>query len=263
MALSWTMDKLGPMCHTAEDCGLVLNAIAGPDVADPTAARREYEYPTKLLIKPPFKIATIKRATSRVQKAVKTNYDKAVAVLKEFATLEEIELPDLPYNVVASTLIASEMSAAFEGLVTSGDVWELTAGEDRWGGHAAQVIPAKDYINAMRIRPRIQQAMDRLFEKYDAILTPTLATVAPPVGGDFSSYDRGYSGTSIGAAANVAGLPGITIPTGFGEDHLPTALKLTGRAWEENRLLTIAELYQKKTNWHREIPDLEKTTAVD
>jgi len=254
MALSWTMDKLGPMARTADDCGLLLGTIAGPDPADPTASDRPYAYCATGLPRSPFRLAVVKGAVDHVQPEVKKNYEASLAVLRRFACIDEIELPDFPYNTVAGTLIDAEMSAAFEGMVTSGDVWELTAPEDRWGTQAAMMIPARDYINAMRIRGRIGRVIDPLFAPYDAVVTPTRATVAYPLGRAFDEYAAGRHSTSIGAAANVAGLPAITLPNGFGENHLPTGLQFTGRAFDENRLIAVANTYQETTNWHRKQP---------
>ena len=256
MALSWTMDKLGPMCRTADDCGLVLNAIAGCDPADPTAADRPFDYPSKKSDQQSFKLATLKGAADHVQPEVRTNYETSLKVLEQFCTFEEIELPDLPYGTVAGTVISCEMAAAFEGLVTSGDVWELTAEEDRWGGHASLMIPAKDYINAMRIRVPIQKAMDDVLSQYDAIVTPTLATVAYPNAKPWREYRRGFRGTNIGGAGNAAGIPAITVPNGFGDSHMPTGLQFVGRAFDENRLLAIANVYQSKTDWHQQHPNV-------
>src|SRR5207249_2892636 len=125
-------------------------------------------------------------------------------------------------------------------LVSTGDVWEMTAPEDRIGAHAALFIPAKDYINALRIRRKIQQAMDALLAPFDAVVVPTLSTVASPLAGDFASYHaRWGGGVSIGGAENAAGIPAISVPNGFGERGLPTGLKFVGRAFEENKLIAI------------------------
>jgi aspartyl-tRNA(Asn)/glutamyl-tRNA(Gln) amidotransferase subunit A len=268
MALSWTMDKLGPLARTADDCGLVLAAIAGPDPADPTSAPHTFEYtPGESKSQndlhqeprdadPPrrFKLATLAGAAEHVQPEVKANYERSLEVLLKFADIEEAELPDLPYNEVASVLISCEMAAAFEGMVTSGDVWELTAAEDHWGAHAGLVVPAKDYINALRIRRHIQQALDKLLAKYDAIVTPTLPTVAYPLDQPWKEYRRGHSGSDIGGAGNAAGVPAITVPNGFGEKNLPTGLQFVARAFAENRLLAVAAAYQSATDWHTKHP---------
>jgi aspartyl-tRNA(Asn)/glutamyl-tRNA(Gln) amidotransferase subunit A len=251
MALSWTMDKLGPMCRTADDCGIVLGAIAGPDVEDPSAVSRDYAYPPPEPIRSPYKLAVLKEPQRRLQP------EESLEVLRGFATIDEIELPDLPYSTVASTIIASEMSAAFEGMLTTGEIWSLTAPEDRVGEHAPVFILAKDYINAFRIRRRIQIALDTLFENIDAIVTPTLATVAPPIDREFREYQKGFRGSNIGGAGNAAGIPAITVPNGFGERGLPTAVQFVGRAFEENRLIAIAAAYQNATEWHRQAPPID------
>ncbi|MEX0717749.1 MAG: amidase [Planctomycetaceae bacterium] len=256
MALSWTMDKLGPMARTADDCGLVLAAIAGRDPADATSSPREYAYPPREKLAGRFRLATLRGADESVQPEVRENYRKSLEVLREFATFEEIELPDLPYGTVAGTIISCEMAAAFEELVTSGDVWEMTAPEDRWGAHAALVIPAKDYINALRLRAKMQRELDAVLAKYDAVVTPTLATVAPPIDAPFGEYGRGFAGTEIGGAGNAAGVPAITVPNGFGEEGLPTGLQFVGRAFEETRLLALADAYQAKTDWHTRRPEV-------
>lgn len=258
MALSWSMDKLGPMARTADDCGLILNAIAGADPLDPSCSTREYRYPPADPIRPPFRLALLKNAAERVQPEVKANYEAAIQQLEPFATFTEIDLPDLPYGTVSGTIISCEMAAAFEGLVTSGDIWEMTAPEDRWGAHAALFIPAKDYINAQRIRRRIQQAIDALLAPFDALVAPTLATVAGPIDKPFSEYHRRWGSGELGGAENAAGIPAITVPNGFGERGLPTGLKFVGRAFEESRLLAAALKFQEITDWHHRQP-MEET----
>jgi Asp-tRNA(Asn)/Glu-tRNA(Gln) amidotransferase A subunit family amidase len=254
MALSWTMDKLGPMCRTADDCGLVLNAIAGPDPLDPTSAGRSYSYPEPKPPKPPFKLAVVKGAVDKVQPEVKTNFEKSLAVLRTFASIEETDRPDFPANTVASTIVSSEIAAAFGPLVKTGDIWEMTAKEDRWGIYSSLVIPAVDYINAMRIRAKMQVAYDNWLSRYDAVVTPTLATVAYPNDKNWSDYRRGFHTADLGGAGNATGIPAISVPNGFGEGGLPTALQFVGRAFEENRLIAIANVYQSKTDWHDKHP---------
>lgn len=253
MALSWTMDKLGCLTRTADDAGLMLAAMAGHDPNDPTSLRRAYNY-RRLKPGRRWKLARIAGDVDHVQPEVKAAFEKSLEVLKAEADIEQVQLPDLPYSLVAGVIINCEMAAAFEGLVTSGDVWEMTAPEDRIGAHAAQLIPAKDYINALRIRRKIQVALDELMQPFDAAVTPTLATVAPPVDRDFAFYHRGYGTTQLGGAANAAGIPGITIPIGFGQANMPIGMKLVGRAYSENRLLNLARAYQQRTTWHEGVP---------
>jgi aspartyl-tRNA(Asn)/glutamyl-tRNA(Gln) amidotransferase subunit A len=261
MALSWSMDKLGPMCRTAEDCGLVLAAIAGRDPADASSADQPFAYPDKDQEepRPPFKLATLADAEEGLQEEVRDNYRAALDVLGKHATVEEIELPNLPYGVVAATFIYAEMGAAFEGLIRTGDVWELTAPEDRYGGHASQFILAKDYINAQRIRPYLQRALDGVLSRYDAVITPTTGAVANPLDTSFEEWHQRFHADNMGGPGNAAGLPSLSVPSGFGEGGMPTGIEFTARAFDEHKLLALGKLYQGATEWHTKFPDLEVT----
>jgi aspartyl-tRNA(Asn)/glutamyl-tRNA(Gln) amidotransferase subunit A len=257
MAVSWSMDRLGPMCRTADDCGLVLDAIAGPDPDDPSAANERYRYSATSAPQPPFRLATLRGAVEFVQPEVRTNFEKSLVELQKFASITETNLPTgLPFEAVASTIISCEVAAAFGGMVSTGDVWELTAEEDRRGTHAALLIPAVDYINAQRIRVHIQRAMDELLSQFDAIVTPTQATVAWHLDRPFGASQGSYGTSRIGGAGNAAGVPALTVPNGFGEANLPTGLQFVGRAFEENRLIAIADAYQRATDWHTRFPEM-------
>ena len=98
--------------------------------------------------------------------------------------------------------------------------------------------------------------MDGVLSQYDAIVTPTLPTVAYPNAKPWREYRRGFRGTDIGGAGNAAGIPAITVLNGFGEGHMPTGLQFVGRAFEENRLMAIANVYQSKTDWHKHHPNV-------
>ncbi len=118
MALSWTLDKLGPLCRTAEDCGLVLSAIAGKDPLDPTTSARKFVFPPTAKDKPgkqgKIKLGVIKGATDRVQPAVKKNFEEALKVLAGFCDItRDISLPDLPFGEAIGTIIKAEGTAPF------------------------------------------------------------------------------------------------------------------------------------------------------
>ncbi len=262
MALAWTVDKLGPMCRTADDCGIVLNAIAGADPADESCVDRSYEYSSAKQSDAQnssvrYKVATLKDAAKTVQPEVRSNYEASLDVLQKFCNIEEAELPDLPWTAVASTLINCESAAAFEGLITTGDIWEMTAEEDHWGIHASMVIPAKDYINAMRIRSKMQREIDEFMKPFDAVVTPTLATTAYPNDRPWTEHRRGFRSlqmTNLGGAGAATGIPALSIPNGLGEGGLPTGLQLAGRAFNENKLIEIAGQYQAVTDFHKATP---------
>ena len=251
MALSWTMDKLGPLARTAEDCGLVLAAIAGPDPGDPTTTDRPLGDDPR---SDGFRIAVVRGATAGAQPAIAANFEAALDVLRTIGTLEEVDLPPLPFDAAASIVIAAEAAAAFEEFIAGGGAAGLTAPEDRIGLADALALPAVDYLRALRVRRLGSRALDDLIRPYDAIVAPTKPTVASPIEERFAAYFHRDQEATIGGAGNLCGLPAITVPNGFGERSLPTGLEIVGRAYDEDRILAVARAFQTKTDWHRRTP---------
>lgn len=263
MALSWSMDKLGPMCRSADDCGLVLGAIAGADERDPSASTRDYAYQPEAARRRRFRIGVLKNATAGVQKEVADNFDASLRVIADFAELvPDVELPDHPYGTAASLIIDAEGASAFEDLLETGRAKLLTAPEDRHGGYSGTTVFAKDYLKALRLRGVMGRALDEVFARYDAVVSPTRGTVAFPVGKPFNEgwpnvpIPPGTRTQPLGAAANIAGLPGIALPNGFGLEALPTSISFTGRVFEENLLIAAASEFQTRTDWHRRRPPI-------
>ena len=256
MALSWTMDKLGPLARTAEDCGLVLAAVAGPDPADPSALDRPFAFPVKALERKRYRLGVLKGTLEKTQPEVRRNFDESLRVLRDFADVEEgLELPDFPYDAMASLVIHAEAASAFESLFECGRITELTAPEDRIGGYAGQVVLAKDYVRALRLRRPAAAALDALLARVDAVIAPTLPTVAWPIDAAFDKVYPDYpGGANIGGAANLSGVPGLFLMNGTGEGGLPTSLQLTGRALGEGVLLSLGRRYQQRTKFHRLVP---------
>lgn len=249
MALCWTLDKLGPMCRSAEDCGLVLAAIAGHDPRDPTSAARAFGSPGPRQAGS-FRLGVLAGATDGAQPEVAANFARSLDLLRGFATLEEVALPEFPYAAVVQVIIAAEASAAFDQFLTAGRAADLTAPECRVKPYGYETVSARDYLRAMRIRRRISAAMAELTAGYDALVSPTLPVVATPLDQPFAAGGA-RRGVPITSAANLAGLPAVSVPNGFGERGLPTALQFTGRAWSEARLLTFAAAYQERDPWRR------------
>jgi aspartyl-tRNA(Asn)/glutamyl-tRNA(Gln) amidotransferase subunit A len=256
MALSWTMDKLGPLARTSEGCGLVLAAIAGPDPADPSAIDRGFAVRDRSTERKRYRLGILRATLEKTQTEVRRNFEESLRVLRDFADVEEeLELPDYPYDEMASIVLDAEAASAFEPLFESGRITELTAPEDRIGGYAGQMVLAKDYIRTLRVRRPAAAALDALLGGVDAIVAPTLPTVAWPIDAAFDKVYPDYpGGTNIGGAANLAGVPGLFLMNGIGEGGLPTSLQLTGRALSEGVLLSIGRRYQQRTNFHRLVP---------
>jgi aspartyl-tRNA(Asn)/glutamyl-tRNA(Gln) amidotransferase subunit A len=256
MALSWTMDKLGPLARTAEDCGLVLATVAGPDPADHSALGEAFVFPAKSAERKRYRLGILKGTLEKTQPEVRRNFQESLRILGDFADVQDgLELPEYPYDAMASLVIDAEAASAFESLFESGRITDLTAPEDRIGGYAGQVVLAKDYIRALRVRRLAAAALDRLLARVDAVIAPTLPTVAWPIDAAFDKVYPDYpGGANIGGAANLSGVPGLFLMNGTGEAGLPTSLQLTGRAQGEARLLAIGRRYQQRTNFHRLVP---------
>jgi aspartyl-tRNA(Asn)/glutamyl-tRNA(Gln) amidotransferase subunit A len=251
MALSWTMDKIGPLGRTGEDCGLVLTAIAGADPRDPTTLAGRFTVPARPGRRR-FRIGLLRGTTDKTQPEVVRNFEDGLTVLRSFADIvDDLRLPDFPYEAMAGLIIDAEAASAFEPLFQTGRITELTAPEDRIGGYSGQVVLAKDYLRALRLRRPAAAALDRLLASVDALAAPALPTVAWPLETPFDTvYPDFPGGASIGAAANLAGAPGLFMMNGIGEAGLPTSLQLTARAGNEAPLLAIGMRYQSRTSHH-------------
>ncbi|HYE64682.1 MAG TPA: amidase, partial [Pyrinomonadaceae bacterium] len=180
MALCWTLDKLGPMCRSAKDCGIVLKAIAGKDPLDPTSkdppARVQRGKARANEATP--RIAVMKDSYEKAQTEVRENFLRSLDVLKKFATIEmDVKLPDFPYGPAVGAIVDAEGASAFRDLIESGRVKELASAQGRVGGYSASLVTAVDYLHAMRLRAPMRRAWNELFSKYTLLAAPSRATV--------------------------------------------------------------------------------------
>ena len=256
MALSWTLDKLGPMGRSADDCALVLSAIAGPDPEDASSTGKlflwkETQKPTR-----PIRVAIPKGCTEKVQPAVRENFESSIAKLGDaIKVTRDVEWPDFPWGPAVGTIVNAEGASAFFELIDSGDVTKLRCPACRTGGYSALLTPAVDYVHAMRARRPMRAAMKKLYASYDVVATPTRATVAYPIDKDFQSVYPGVSGgPPTIAAGNLTGLPALAMPNGYGENNLPTSISFMGAPFSEAMLCSLGALLQSQTDWHTRKP---------
>lgn len=260
MALSWSMDKIGPLCRTAEDCGLVLEAIAGADKEDPSSAGKSFYYTPQY--GRAFKSLRIGYSpidfTDWPDPATRPAFEKALATLKESGvTLVETKLPDFPYSALTNTIINAEGASIFEPLVLNGQVDQLADPKQAAGFRAGLEIPAHHYLKAMRIRTLVQKEFRKLFSDLDGLVSPTRPTVAPLISEPLDKLrqqsDRPTGMAALIPAGNLAGIPAISFPCGL-VDGLPVALQIAGPIWSENTLIALARDFQTRTDWHRRRP---------
>jgi aspartyl-tRNA(Asn)/glutamyl-tRNA(Gln) amidotransferase subunit A len=263
MALSWTLDKIGPIARSAEDCGRILEAIAGGDPADAGSARKGYRYAPQWAMKPGdlrvgFSKADIEeQADAELREPLRYALEQVQAL---GVRMVEISLPDRPYSSVVSTIIGAEAASIFEDLIEDGRIQQLKDARQAAGLVEASSIPAVDYLRACRLRTLIREDFAKLFGTVDMIFTPARYSVAPPIDEPLDrpsgAGNRATGGLrSMIAAGNLAGLPALSLPCGFAGE-LPVAFSLVGRPFTENTILSIGTQYQKRTNWLSRHPTL-------
>src|SRR6266581_446747 len=292
MALSWSMDKLGPICRAVEDCALVLDAIYGPDGRDrsvqPAAfnwdanldwrklrvgylkadfERKPDEQPAAAKEEPPATPDEQKKREEQKKRReaarARMEYDRkyneaALAKLQEMGVhLVPVEMPKFPYGAMV-TMLTAESAAAFDELTRTGRDKLLTSQKDRdWPNtfRSARFIPAVEYIQAARARRMAMEAVAKVFDEFDVIVAPTNSQQL--------------------AITNLTGHPAVILPNGFrgndapkplsddptdlqnvGGPGTPTSLTFLGKLYGEAKLLAFARAYQEATNFHRQRPQL-------
>lgn len=237
MALSWTMDKLGPMCRSATDCGLVFGAIYGPDGKDPTVQDRPFDWePSSGLAG--IRVGYLKPAFD-AQHATKAFDAAALDVLAGMGlTLIPLELPaDLPTGGLR-VILTAEAAAAFDEVTRSGqDDQMVQQTRNAWPNtfRSARFIPAVEYIQANRVRTLLMQRLDAFMQAVDVFVTPSFAS-------------------NLIQITNLTGHPALVVPNGFNPDGTPVSLSFIGRLFGEADLLAVGEAYQAATDFHRRRP---------
>ena len=269
MALSWTMDKIGPMCRSVEDCAIVFNAIYGSDGRDETVVDAPFAWnpdvPLSSLkigyIESEFNSTNVggggggrgggnpEDARRRAEERNKLLKEALDVLRAAGAKLEPMALPEFPTNAL-SFILSAEAAAAFDDLTRSKEVDLLTEqGAGAWPNtfRTSRFIPAVEYIRAQRARTLLNRQMDALMSKYDVFLSPT--------------------GSASLGITNLTGHPAACLKAGF-VDGSPQALMITGRLYDEATVLRVALAYERATKWHGMNPPLDenlkkmKTTAA-
>jgi len=242
MALSWSMDKIGPMCRSAEDCALVFSAIHGADQKDRTARDVPFAWnatrPLSSLRIGYFRSA-FERAESENDQRRKVFDDAALEVLRaQGIELIPIETPaQYPLNALRSAILSAEAAAAFEELTRSGRVNEIERSSWPNSFRQSRLIPAVEYVNANRVRTLVMQAMHEVMQGVDVFVAPT-------------------SGNNVLVLTNLTGHPAVCLPNGFTAEGTPVSISFIGRLWGEAELLRVAKAYQDATDFNKRRPPL-------
>ncbi len=250
MALSWSMDKIGPICRAVEDCALVFDAIRGPDGKDLTVLDQPFEWSPDLDVRR-LRVGWVKALFEEPiededaeRKARREEWRRmdlaAIETLRGLGIdLIPIELPDMPIGAL-SIILTAEAAAAFEDLTLSGqDDLLKRQDENAWPNifRQARFIPAVEYIQANRIRTVAMRRMEEIFEKVDVYVVPS------------------YGGNNL-LLTNLTGHPAIVLPSGFREDGTPVSITFMGRLYGEAGVLAVARAFQEATGFHAKHPEL-------
>lgn len=248
MALSWTMDKIGPICRSAEDCALVLSAINGPDGKDNSLLDVPFNWDAGMDVKklrvgylkstfePPAKEDPANQQQMAVAKERRKMNEDALAVFRSMGIqLKPIELPALPVNDL-NFILSVESAAAFDDVTRNNQVESMVKPPESssWPGtfRLHRFVPAVEYIQANRARYQMMEDFNKVFADIDLFLGSSLSVT------------------------NLTGHPEICLPHGFTSQGQPTALNITGKLFGEQEILLLAHAFQSKTGHHLKHPKL-------
>lgn len=244
MALSWSMDKIGPIARSAEDLALIFKYLVGPDGKDRTVYDLPFSYNNRLDLKK-IRIGYLKEAFDRAR----NNKDKYLAVLEVLKSLGlepvEIKLPAIDPNII-SFILNVEAAAAFDELTRTGqDDLMVRQGRNAWPNvfRQARFIPAVEYIQANRIRTLLIEDMARILKDIDVYVTPS-------------------AGPNL-LLTNLTGHPAVVVPCGFDDGGHPLSISFIGNLFEEGKALRLAKAYQEATGWHLKHPDLSRLDKLE
>ena len=235
MALSWTMDKLGPMTRSVEGAAIVFETIRGKDNIDRTVKDIQFKYP---------KVEDLKKLrvgyiASAFNDSVVSENDKASFEIIQSLGLNliPIELPNFPTGSL-SFILQAEAAAAFDELTrTNQDDLMVRQIKNAWPNvfREARFIPAVEYINANRARSLLNQEMANLMEKVDVYLIPS------------------YYGDNL-LRTNLTGHPCVVVPNGFNDKGSPTSISFIGNLYNDGNVLAVAKAFQEASDWHKKHP---------
>jgi Asp-tRNA(Asn)/Glu-tRNA(Gln) amidotransferase A subunit family amidase len=236
MGLSWTMDKVGPICRSVEDTALVLNAIYGPDGHDRTVTAAPFHWqPANGLAG--LRIGVAQKAFDEQKGEAKEMYTQALADLtKAGARMTPVEVPDSSASPIGFILLA-EAAAAFDDITRDRRVAQLRGqAANDWPNsfRTSRLIPAVEYIRAQRARTLLMERMEKFFADWDVI-------VCPP----FSSL----------SSTTLTGHPQVVVPCGFIKG-MPQGISFLGRLYDEGAPLRVALAYERATDWHKQHPKM-------
>jgi aspartyl-tRNA(Asn)/glutamyl-tRNA(Gln) amidotransferase subunit A len=257
MALAYSMDKIGPLARSAEDCAHIFAAIAGHDFKDRGTLgidKAAFTYsPSMELSAKPLRVGLLtnawKKLDARAEKPIRAALH---AVQKLFSGTKSAKLPEGPFEDAGGVIIAVEGASAFRELIRSGKVLQLADQLGQINGYVNEQISGTDYVRALQVREILQQKMTDLFENFDV-----LVAASQPIGATLLETNLETDLTfpdPLGGIGNLCGLPALSVPCGFSDDKLPVGLQFVGKAGNDAVVIRASRIYQQHSDWHRKHP---------
>jgi aspartyl-tRNA(Asn)/glutamyl-tRNA(Gln) amidotransferase subunit A len=259
MALCPSMDKIGPMARSAEDCARIFAVIAGHDTRDRGTLpidKAAFTYSASAeLHSRSLRVGWLTNAWKSLEPGVAKPVEAAARVLRKFfASMKNVALPEGPWEDAGSLIVAVESASSFRTLIRSGKVSELTDPLGQISGYLNEQYSAADYLQALKVREIVQKKMEALFESFDVLVAPSQPVPATPL---TLNLETGLSFPDpLGGIGNISGLPALSVPCGFTEKNLPVGLQFVARAGDDAAVLQAARTFQQHTDWHKRHPKI-------
>jgi Asp-tRNA(Asn)/Glu-tRNA(Gln) amidotransferase A subunit family amidase len=292
MTLSWTQDRLGPICRSVEDCAVVLHAIARPDEQDLSVIDLPFNWDAALDVRS-LRVGYLEPAFHESSRPEdwRRNDERVLDQVRSLGVkLEPFELPALPLNVVNA--LGVESAASFDEFVRAGRDRDLTSRNRANGFRQSRLIPAVEYLQSQRVRAMIMRQFADVVSRFDVYIAPYMnmrssggrgSTAGGDAAGAESSGRAGGASEAAGAGAgggrgerggrggpaapspirdhfqlaNICTYPAVSVPNGFTADGKPTSITFMGRLYGESGMLALAKAYQDLAGWHHRHPVLE------
>jgi aspartyl-tRNA(Asn)/glutamyl-tRNA(Gln) amidotransferase subunit A len=259
MALAPSMDKIGPMARSAEDCARIFAAIAGHDPRDRGTVpidKGAFTYsPSMELRLRPLKVGWLTNAWKSLEPGVAKPVEAAARVVKKyFSSVKDAALPLGPWEEAGGIIVAVESAASFRQLIRSGRVSELNDPLGQIAGYVNEQYSAADYLQALKVREIVQKKMDSLFDAFDVIATAAQPVPATPL--TMNLETELTFPDPLGGIGNICGLPAMSVPCGFTEKNLPVGLQFVGRAGDDFAVIQAGRTFQAHTDWHKRHPKI-------
>jgi Asp-tRNA(Asn)/Glu-tRNA(Gln) amidotransferase A subunit family amidase len=275
MALSWTQDRLGPLCRYAEDCAAVMSVIAKPDGRDLSVSELPFNWNSRLDVKK-LRVGYLKDAFDENTNPVTKKHDDAAIALMEKLGVKLVEVK-VPEGSADTSGFGVESAAFFDELVRSGGDKQMTNPARGNGFRTSRLIPAVEYLQGQRARAMMMAKLAEATAEVDVYLVPANAggggggrgaRGGPGAGTDAAGRSRGAGNGGqqvLGRhfnMANIAGYPAISIPHGFLDSGSPAALTFYGQPFKETEILALAKAYQDASGFHLKHPNLDAPDAA-